>query len=159
MWIKESLTLSPAELAEISVWLRLPWTAEHHLYRACRYSCAGLDFATLLPARNVCYWHKADICLRCGDVRFGGVKRTLSCWLRVALRPPFRKPIRKKRTRSKTPQLFCEGVSSSAWRPCHPHPRPRDPTARCGAAAAPSLQAARVATGRNAILCRPRSKL
>jgi hypothetical protein len=24
MWIKESLTLSPAELAEISVWLGLP---------------------------------------------------------------------------------------------------------------------------------------
>jgi hypothetical protein len=28
MWIKESLTLSPAELAEISVWLGLPWTVK-----------------------------------------------------------------------------------------------------------------------------------
>jgi len=26
MWIKESLTLSPAELAGVSVWLTLPWT-------------------------------------------------------------------------------------------------------------------------------------
>ena len=28
MWIKESLTLSPAELAEISVWFGLPWTVK-----------------------------------------------------------------------------------------------------------------------------------
>ena len=28
MWIKESLTLSPAELVEISVWLGLPWTVK-----------------------------------------------------------------------------------------------------------------------------------
>ena len=28
MWIKESLTLSPAQLAEISVWLGLPWTVK-----------------------------------------------------------------------------------------------------------------------------------
>ena len=26
MWVKETLTLSPAELAGISVWLALPWT-------------------------------------------------------------------------------------------------------------------------------------
>ena len=62
MWIKESLTLSPAELAEISVWLELPWTVK--IRRACRYSCAGLDFAgarhSYLRA-NVRFWHKADI--------------------------------------------------------------------------------------------------
>jgi hypothetical protein len=28
MWIKESLSLSPAELSEISVWLGLPWTVK-----------------------------------------------------------------------------------------------------------------------------------
>ena len=28
MWIKESLTLSPAELAGIGVWLALPWTVK-----------------------------------------------------------------------------------------------------------------------------------
>jgi hypothetical protein len=28
MWIKESLTLNPAELASISVWLALPWTVK-----------------------------------------------------------------------------------------------------------------------------------
>ena len=28
MWVKESLTLSPAELAGISVWLSLPWTVK-----------------------------------------------------------------------------------------------------------------------------------
>ena len=28
MWIKESLSLSPADLAEISVWLGLPWTVK-----------------------------------------------------------------------------------------------------------------------------------
>ena len=28
MWVKESLTLSPAELAGIGVWLSLPWTVK-----------------------------------------------------------------------------------------------------------------------------------
>ncbi len=28
MWIKESLTLTPAELAGIGVWLTLPWTVK-----------------------------------------------------------------------------------------------------------------------------------
>src|SRR5215203_3885326 len=28
MWVKESLTLTPAELAGISVWLSLPWTVK-----------------------------------------------------------------------------------------------------------------------------------
>src|SRR6267378_62215 len=28
MWIKESLTLSPAQLAGIGVWLTLPWTVK-----------------------------------------------------------------------------------------------------------------------------------
>ncbi len=28
MWIKESLTLSPSELAGIGVWLTLPWTVK-----------------------------------------------------------------------------------------------------------------------------------
>src|SRR5215207_8641329 len=28
MWIKEKLTLSPAELAGVAVWLSLPWTVK-----------------------------------------------------------------------------------------------------------------------------------
>src|SRR5215207_1747231 len=28
MWVKESLTLNPAQLAEIAVWLNLPWTVK-----------------------------------------------------------------------------------------------------------------------------------
>jgi hypothetical protein len=28
MWVKESLTLNPAQLAEIGVWLNLPWTVK-----------------------------------------------------------------------------------------------------------------------------------